>query len=522
MANASQFKDEKFFSRAKNFIFKVLGLGCMAALLLFALNTIMNIFISTDMVHEFVTIFIFFMMVFHVIVGITMAVKTLFLKADISILKLPVNGIGVFLPKLVYLYIRQLFLAFVIALPTFIMFGIKTGMGWQYFAMLVPNMLFFPAIPFLISIFLSVPVMWIIKTFKNKFLVLVIFYACLLVAGFTLYIYALKFIVGVLGSGNYKNVFDESTVRAIKEFVPYLHLALLYKNIMLLYNYAKSAVIIAAICGVLFSLIYLFADKFYFALLISSKNQPSFQKKTKVIKRSATGALMVKEMKNIFRSTNYAFQYLTVVLTTPIMVYFSSEIAASVSSQVLGKSILPGVVVFVLITFLSLDTSFSATTVTREGGNFFLTKIIPVSYTKQILVKFFIYLMISIPAIFASCLILALAEIVDYLPALLIAISLSFVVTGNISHSISMDIKRPQFKYLENGEVTTSNKNITASIGIGFAIAFIMGLIGILLAFFVSIPALYLVLFGFGVPFAIIEVYRLFYHLEKRYNEIEV
>lgn len=522
MANSLRFKSDGIFSRLRRALLTLVGVGCLVVFFLYAVNIVMEVFINANMLHEFVTIFTFFMMIVHLVSGVTMATKILFVKVDLSLLKLPVSGGEMFLAKFLYLYLKQLMFSLIISFPIFLLFGIKTGQGVTFFFLLMFGVIFLPILPLLFSILLSVPVMWIIKIFKNKFFILLIFYTLVLVAGFTIYIYALKFILGILESGNFADVFDNSTILAIRKFSTYLYVPLLFKNILLFYDFWRSFVICLAVIGLLCALIYVFAQKFYFSMIISSKNQSIFQKKTKVVHQSGTHALLSKEFKNIFRSTNYAFQYLTIVFTTPLMVYFSSEIASNVGTPLLGKGILPGIVVLVLIMFLSMGTSFSATSVTREGGNFFLTKIIPVSFTKQIFVKFVIYLLISIPAIFVSCFILAFAGFVDYVAASLIAVSLSFVITGNICHSILMDIKRPQFQYLENGEVSSNNKNISASIGIGFAISFLMGVGGIVLSFFVSVPAMYMVLFGFGVPFASIETFRLFFRLERRYNAIEV
>ncbi len=482
----------------------------------------MRVFISENMEHEFITIFSLFMMLLHLVVGVTMSTKILYIKVDLSLLKLPVSGFNVFFAKFIYMFLKQLLYSLVISLPIFILFGIKTAQGLLYWLLLVPNVIFLPVIPFLLSLLLSVPVMWIIKIFKNKFFILLAFYTVLLVIGFTLYIYVLKFILNILDSGSVADVFDSSTVLTIRQFSSYLYLPMLFKNSVLFYNFWRSAVINLAIVAVLAFAVYMFAEKSYFNFIISSKNQSIFKKETKIVHREQEIALMSKEFKNIFRSTNYAFQYLTVVITTPLMVYFSSTIASSVGTPVLGAGVLPGIVVLILIMFLSMGTSFSATSVTREGKTFYLSKIMPVSYTKQIAIKFFIYLIISIPAIFISTFILAIAGILGYIPALLIAVSLSFVIVGNICNSILMDIKRPQFQYLENGEVASNNKNTAASIGIGFIISFVMGIGGIVLSFFVSIPSMYMVLFGFGVPFAAIEMFRLFHHLEKRYEMIEV
>ncbi len=522
MSSRSRFTDDKVFSRIKKALFSLIGVGTLAALFVYAVYVVLNVFVSARMEHEFVIIFSFFMMLTHFVVGIVASTKSLFLKADLSLLNLPVSGEDVLSAKIFCLYLKQLFLSCALSLPVFVLFGIKTAQSLAFYLLLVPNVLFLPVVPFLLSILFSVPVMYLIKTFKNKFLILVAFYILILVAGFMLYIYALKFILSILESGNFSDVFDNSTIYNIKQFASYLYPALLFKNSLLFYNFWKSAVINFTIFVVLAFAIWLFAKRFYFKLLILSKNQPIFSKKTQITAKKPAYVLIGKEFKNIFRSSNYAFQYLTIVFTTPLMVYFSSQIASGVGAPLLGKGILPGVVVLILIMFLSMGTSFSATSITREGGNFFLTKIIPISFTQQVLVKFLIYLIISVPAIFISCYVLAFAGIINYTTALLIGIALSFVIVGNICNSISLDIKHPQFKHLENGEVASNNRNISASIGLGFAISFLMGIGGILLSFFIGISSMYAVLFSFGVPYALIEFFRLFFHLERRYNAIEV
>lgn len=522
MSNSSRLKDEKPFSRIKKIFFALIGILLLETIFIYAVNTIMRVFITESMEHEFITIFSMFMMLVHLVIGITMATKILYIKVDLSLLKLPVGGVNVFLAKFVYMFLKQLLYSLVISLPVFILFGVKTSQGLLFWLLLLPNVIFLPVIPFLLSLLLSVPVMLVIKVFKNKFIILLAFYTILLVIGFTLYIYILKFILNILDSGSVADVFDSSTVLAIRQFSSYLYLPMLFKNSLLFYNFWRSSVINLALAVVMAICIYIFAEKSYFNFIISSKNQSIFKKKTKIVHQDQVTALMTKEFKNIFRSTNYAFQYLTVVITTPLMVYFSCTIASSVGTPVLGEGVLPGIVVLILIMFLSMGTSFSATSITREGKIFYLSKIMPVNYTKQIVVKFVIYLLISIPAIFISTFILAFAGILGYIPALLIAVSLSFVAIGNICNSIIMDIKRPQFQYLENGEVASNNKNTSASIGIGFLISFIMGIGGIVLSFFVSIPSMYMVLFGFGVPFAAIEMFRLFHNLEKNYELIEV
>ena len=494
----------------------------MVAIFLFAINAILNVFLAVDMQHEFVTLFVALMMLACFLLGIVLVTKTFYLKINLSMLKLPVSGINIFAAKCVYVFLKELSFCLLIALPVFILFGVKTGQNALFYVLCLPNAVFLPVVPFLLSVLLSVPVMWVIRIFKTKFVVLFALYTLILIAAFVIYIFALRFVLNILESGDFSNVFDAQTVFSIKNFVSYLYVPELLKNTLFFYNFWRSISINVAMAAILGFLVFLFADKCYLNVIYATMQEKTFKKKIKVKHQKTGRALFSKEFKNIFRSINYSFQYFTIVVSTPLMVYFSSEIASSVGAPMLGAGILPGIVVLILIMFLSMGTSFSATSITREGGNFFLTKIIPVSFTKQVLVKFLIYLIVSIPAIFISCFVLAFAGFIDYLAAFLIALALSFVTIGSICHSISLDVKKPQFLYLENGEVSSNNRNISASIGLGFAIAIVMGVGGIVVSYFVNIPAMYLVLFAFGIPFAAIESFRLFYRLEKRYNEIEV
>ena len=103
----------------------------------------------------------------------------------------------------------------------------------------------------------------------------------------------------------------------------------------------------------------------------------------------------------------------------------------------------------------------------------------------------------------------------------MIGLAVCLIIVGNIAGSMLLDIKRPQFMYLDGKEITGTTKNVNTSLSIGFIIAALMGVGSIVVAYLVSMPAIYIVLYGFAVPYIIIEVFGLFYKLEKRYTNIE-
>lgn len=524
LVNSPRTKDEGVFARVKKALIAMLGIGLIVLFFVYALSSILNIFIQAEMEHEFLTYFIFLLMIVQFVYGLNAAIKTFYLRTDHSILKLPVGGGTIFGVKFVYLYIKEFLFTLVIALPVLVMFGIKSAQSALYFSLIPLNLLALPIIPYFLAILFSAPALFVVKLFKNKYLIILLFYIAVLTIGFTAYIFALKFILNTLKSSNVYDVFSDATLFKIKQFASYLYLPQLFKNSLLFYRFWRSILINFATMLLLGGCVYLFANGQYLKIILSAAEleERSFKKSTKIVSTSPTRAIVQKEFKNIFRSSNYSFQYFTMVFTTPLMVYFSSEIASNIGVSGLGASVLPGIAVLVLIMFISMGTSFAATSITREGDNFYNTKIIPVRFVSQVWVKFNIHVLVAVPAIFLSCFVLAAAKFISVVQAVLISVAVCIIVAGNIAKSILTDIKRPQFNFLDNGEVASTNKNISSALTVGFVVAVLMGVGSIVVSFFVGVPAMYLVLFGFGLPYAALEMFALFHKLEKRYSAIEV
>ncbi len=512
-----------YFSKIVKYLIIALAVVAIGCGLLYVFNSLISICTQADLEQEFIVYYTTLVQIVQFFFGLSLTTKTLFFNSDSDLLKLPVNGKMIFLAKLAYLFIYELIFTTCLTLPVFILYGIKTMQGAIFYVMLLPNILFFPVIPFLFGVLLSIPAMYVVGYLKNKFVVMLVLYTLCVAIGFTIYTYALRFIMEVLGTSDISSILQTQVVLDIKFVSTILYTPMLFKNSLLLYRFWPSAVVNITIAIILFLIVFFFANKSYLKILLSNAENggKAFHKNSQIKNRSISGALFYREFLSIFRSTNYAFQYLTIVITTPLMVFFSSQIASNIGVNQVGEGILPGIVVLVLLMFLSMGTSFAATSITREGGNFFHTKIIPVSYRKQVTVKFLLYLIVSIPSVIISALVLAFAGFLSYFNALMIALAVCMIVTGSIASSILLDIRKPQFMFLDGKEITNSNANVSTSITLGFVIAVILGIASIAVSMFVSLPAIYIVLFGFGVPYMAIEVFRLFFKLEKRYRSIE-
>ena len=514
----------KAFSIVLKIVLGLVVFGVFVGLMLFAFDGVLSMAKETNLEGEFLIFFVLMAQVVQLLFGVGITTKTLFFSPDEDKLKLPVSGTAIIFSKITYLFIKELVFAFVLGLPVLILFGVKTGAGAGFYCMIPVDIFLMSLIPFFLSMLLSIPTMYVVSFLRNKFIIMICLYVVFVAAGFYVYSALLKLVLTILQTSDYTSLLGSSLIESIKNVASHFYIQVLFRNIATLKHFLASFFVYLSICFFLGGLVYLFAKKWYYKILISNLESPTgaFKKSTKVVSMSPTRALFKREFLNIFRSVNYSFQYLTIAITTPLMVYFSSSIATNIGVSKLGTGILPGIAVLILIMFLSVGSSFAASSVTREGENFFHSKIIPVSFTKQITVKFLMYCLVIIPSTLISCIVLFLAGFLSIGEAMTVFGGVGIVMIGNIAKSIDIDIKKPKFIYVGSKEMVGTNSNISASLSIGFIIATILGVSGIILSIFVSISASTLVLFAFSIPFCIIEVLRLFVGLEKKYQRIEV
>ena len=484
--------------------------------------------------NEFLMLYIAIMQVVQLVFGLSKITKTLYFQNDKELLRLPISGIKLFSSKIIFLFIYELIFAFLFGLPALIVFGIQIGSGAAFYSCLPLSIVAIAVIPFCLSLLLSALIKKIIKFLSNKFKILFVFYLIAIVFAFILYIKILQAFVGLLDSGGVSSFLSAEKIVGIKNVFHYFYLQVLIKNILIGVNFVPSLISYLAIAIILLVCVIWFAKHFYFKALLDSVQgkTTAFKKVTKIKHKSPQKALFHKEFLTIFRSPNYSFQYLTVVCATPIMVYFCNLIATSVSVGEFGKGIIPGISVLVLIMFLTLGCSFSATSVTREGENLFFTKIIPVSYKNQIKIKFFVHSIVGVASAVVSSLLLAIipqnifggGEKTFFLSiesAAGLAVAISLIVMGSIAASISIDIKKPRHKFLGSGEVVGTNPNINTSLLVGFSIAVILGVCCLVVALLCSLPIFFCVLFGFAIPFFVLEMIFLFRNITKKYSQIE-
>lgn len=501
--------------------------------------------VKSQLGFEFLVIVTFVALILLTIVGTGNVVKNLYFSGDNELLlRFPVSGKDVLIAKSIYCFVSNLIICFLLLFPFYIIFGALSGMNVGYYFLSIIVMFLISLVPFFVANLIAIPVMQLVNHVKDKFLLILIVLILLLCGGFILYMQLLKEVVQYIENNNI-NLFSPEVTQNIKAFANGCYPFRFYADVLaysqveggagqvflnLLYIVLIEAAI--AVCA------YFTTIKCYYKTILYSieTGKTALTTKSKIVLRSQFSALFRREFFLIFRSFNYSFQYLAMAVAAPVMVYYCNDLAVSYGQSTVGSAIVPGLTLMVITLFTTIIVSFASTTVSREGMCFYHTKIIPVSYKNQVLVKLFLYGIVALISTAVSCLVVGLVfgpagkGIMTSLEAFLIFLISAILVVSLTCMSIRVDIKHPTFNVSGDGDLVSANKNVALTIAIGVIVAVLFGLFTMLLSI---IPfqangqdyslggySKYLILLGVSMIMLVCTTATLFPTLNRDYRKI--
>lgn len=502
---------------------------------------------------EYEALVLLFTVIFLVLLfsSINSTIKVLYYKGDNEILmRFPVTGSEVFWAKTMFLLLSQIFMTAVILTPFLIAYGRVVQVPVQYY-LSIPFVIFFMVfIPFFISNVLAIPFMHLSNKIRNKFAFIIICLAVFITLLF--FVYTLLFEKAVLYLRNDKvfSVFDSDTVLVIRDLIKYFIPTKYFAGMMLgqfevnmVINRepvtvlsGESRVLSFSVFTVILELAmigtYFVIKKLYQKTLLANVEieGSAFTRKTKNKRRRVFSALLYKEFIQVFRSVNYSFQYFVLACAMPVMVFFCNRIAFAIGKDDIGNRIIPGLTLLVMLIFNTVIISFSATSVTREGNNFYHTKVMPVSVRMQLLVKFTMYIIVSFAANTITILIIIFSkqmvetgEGYEFTKPLLIYAVVTMLSIGLTLLSMRYDVKKPRFNLNGEGELVSNNANTTKSVTVGLLIAMVFGILGMIIPYFIAgigTTIMFILLLALSGLFFIYAFLRYCVRLTKTYNGI--
>ena len=482
--------------------FRLFGTLVLLAAVIYAIywaaGLFFDMFDTGGLLYEALVLLVSVIFLFMLFAGITSTIKVLYYKGDNEILmRYPVSGTEVFISKTLFLFLTQFFATAIIMAPFLVAYAEVSGLGAAFYAKIPIPILFLVFITFFLSNILAIPIMHLTNKIRNKFALIIIGLAVLVTAAFAVYMLLFNSMVTFMNDREF-SVFSDSMVEIIENVAKWLIPMKYFADVMVGHElYIAYPVLIGltgiTLIGTIMVIYFLYAK----TLLNNVEVEGSaFKHVTGNRRRPVFVTLMHKEFLQVFRSVNYSFQYFVLACAMPVMVFFCNNITRELGQNRVGEQISLGMSMLVMLIFATVITSFSATSTSREGDNFYHTKVAPVSIRTQLFAKFVMYLIVSVIANAICVGVLIGSEQVAVSNGLWLFAVVEMCSVGLTLVSMRMDIARPYFNLSGEGEVVNNNASTTFSVALGFAVALTVGILCMFLSYIGSLETP--IAFAFG------------------------
>ena len=467
---------------------------------------------------------IFLALVNLVLIGIsTISARKVFFNEEDSMIMItrPVKAVDNIISKVIFIYARTLFLNYIVSFPILISYSINMSMPYYIYIIAV----LYPIVISLVQTgFASLFALPAQKgyLFLKRFPIAQIIFSLILIGAFcVIYSYVLNIFMIIVENGDINKIFTTESVATMQYIGKFLFITRFFVPI---FNFKFIWLLLFAfICIALMAIGVVSCSAYYIRFI--KQEREGYRNYAGSFKepKSMNGALLYKEFKLIFAS-NSTISFSTLLIMEPILTYiivkainliFKSGVFTFVSSMF--EFFNPVMDMLLIVLFAVIVNTSSSFVLSREGYNGIkICKTIPVSYSKQMLIKMIVPFVCSFFALLLSVVILmAFKEItvVNGVLTFVIAIVLSLILE---LVSVTCDL------YAPTTEKGNAGRAVVEIIAILLPVIFV-GAIAILCykglafipAYFISLGVL-VVMLGVYLTIFILKISKKFALLEIR------
>lgn len=415
----------------------------------------------------------------------------LFESEDRTILMtLPIKSSTIFYAKLTTVYIRQLVLFAVMIIAVNLALAEAVAKTTAYIVMTAVLIPIFPALTLIVSSILCFPVYMIKRALKSKYLVSLLLATAVLAILFYGYKYILEFIRELFTTGDIRFFFDDDVMHFMMDFARYSYPVNLMARCVAGVDMTDNAILLLAIAAAAFfagfGVVALLYNR---ARLMRASSQRSSRRQLRkgiARKKGVFHGLLKKEFFLIYRTPSYAFQYFSVAVIMPLMVYFCMGIGEDLLRQLIMADAGAELGLFLVLTFGALTNTFAATNISRDGYAFYTLKAMPIKPATIVNAKVLFSAIVAVASILISVVVLAAEKYVDYGEAAFIFTVAVLMALAQIAFATRKDLFRPSFSPEEDSEVRESTNTVSQIIIIGFLSGILLGGLALFTSIFLS------------------------------------
>lgn len=459
-----------------------------------------------------------------IVMAISMQVKRVYRPADVHITsRFPISPFKIYLCNLILIYIDLAIYSFMLIIPVMLMFGIADGIiSVAYIFGIILGALFAPLIPFAVSLLISIPIMYVTLKLERRHIISLIIFIVFLVGAFALYNYVLT----ILADYFINSQMTADTVNIWQSVLnvlgsPYNPLS--YLANVIFFNGVWAGVGITVGTALVLGVVGIFiARPVYKTVNLEARegDRNYFRAQSKLDNYGPTRAQLRYGFKQIIRTKTYAYFYLGIAIATPVMVFFCNRLVTQVGQAQIGSTVNYGASVLVIAAFMAMISAFAGNALSMEGNNFGLTKLIPVSFKRQLLIKGFLNFCVSVGALLISCIILASLKFISAGEMfILLGVQIAFAA-GAVFNGLNLNLANPNLRLKVNGE--SDEINIIIMMLLGIVISALLGAGNIIAPFFLPRWAIHLITASAVLIYAGINILIFFLTADKKYRNIEL
>lgn len=517
------FKQKNLLNFLKQF-FKYLILIAAITLILFIILRKIVFLLAININAEFLAIVLLATQAITFVFAIGSVISSMYLSKDNELLMvMPVTFNQLFVSKILLIYIADLLFSLVYILPIFLSLGIIGQLPGMFYLLLLLFIPILPIFPIALASIIGIPIMFIIKYFKKHTLLSVVSLLVIVATVFVLYMSIVTSISGAMNIAEKQietSIEINQSIKAIGASIPIYNFLgqsmfeISHIYYLIIFLFASLAIM---------SLCFLVIKPFYYKIAtITSENTSTIKSKYKKFKqRKPFNALLINEIRSVFRSPGYIFQYFLFPLFMPIIVFTYDKLLISIAVNQAGQAMIFGSHVLVLTIIALMSNIISSTAISREGGTFYIAKTTPNSFYVQAMAKLTFNSIFTLVAIFITTIITLILTNLSPLFVIISGLSIMILSIGHICHSFDMDLTNPVLDWYDNSEISTIGKSTTKSIIYALALALVMCLVFV----FCSSVSLWIALvlgLLIGLVYALGRIHLLRIRIKHYYNIMEV
>ncbi len=455
--------------------------------------------------------------------------KTLYFSKDNDLLlSLPCSNNQVFISKLMVLYAYELIANTLYTLPILIAYGITatTPVSIAFYVFIPVFLLILPLLALVVAAIISLPLMAIIKRIRGHTVISIISIIILAGALVGLYMWFVTSIASSLDFNAQQSSLLISVNSLISDIANYTwYFKFIGNGMLFVGSWWWNWLFILAFTVVCFMIAYAVMKPLYFRLSAQGLETTNRNKERKTNYHYATpfASILGKEFLTMFRSPSSVFSYTIFAILMPFIVMMYDKLLFSLNVNTTGVNMVVASHLLVICILCVMSNLMSATTISREGGNFYLAKISPISIKLQTRAKILFNVIITYAGLLLTYLFTSIFIEIDPLQNFLCIVFAMIFSLGHIVLNIMLDLRKPVLDWYDASEIDKISKAPKQSMWIGLLITIILFALLFVLAFFPVMPALPWILAGIVVltfTSIVITIFEL--KVNKLYERMEV